>query len=158
MQLYPLAVVNVICSDEFWSCEKYSKLFTGLDTIPGMKADVWLVNLYKLRAIAAGLKQEDGKKLNRMLEDSVIEPVEKVTDWRSGLTAAPKSDGKVRMCVELPDRKNVLNKRFITSPELVIRYPNCLESNFDSISGIEQVNLNQYCRFLMTVVTPWNRF
>ena len=89
-----------------------------------------------------------------MLEDSVIEPVEKVTDWRSGLTAAPKSDGKVRMCVELPDRKNVLNKRFITSPELVIRYPNCLESNFDSISGIEQVNLNQYCRFLMTVVTP----
>ena len=54
------------------------KLFTGLDTIPGMKADVWLVNLYKLRAIAAGLKQEDGKKLNRMLEDSVIEPVERL--------------------------------------------------------------------------------
>ena len=34
-----------------------------------------------------------------MLQDSVIEPVEKVTDWCSGWTAAPKSDGKVRMCV-----------------------------------------------------------
>ena len=43
-----------------------------------------------------------------MLAKNVIEPVEKPTEWCSGLTIAPKKNGKIRMCVDLTSlNKNV---------------------------------------------------
>ena len=49
-----------MCSNEFDPVKKFSKVFAGLGTMPGvftfdMKAHVQPVRLYALRTIAAGL-------------------------------------------------------------------------------------------------------
>ena len=82
-------------------------------------------------------------KLIRMLEDDIIELIEKVADWCSGLTAAPKYYNKGKMCVDLAKRKKVLNKRFIIISRVVICCQKCLESNLETNSGIEQVKVDQ---------------
>ena len=102
-----------------------------------MKAYVRQVRLRTPRPIADGLRQKSKEELDKMLEDSVIEPMEQATDWCSGLTIAPKSNGKIRMCVDLANFNKVLNERFILFLGLIIIfikfiYSSKLDVNFGS--------------------------
>ena len=40
-------------------------------------------------------------ELDRMLETGVISPVDQPTDWCAPMVVTPKSNGKVRLCVDL---------------------------------------------------------
>ena len=68
----------------------------GVFTID-IKANVQSVGLYGPRQIAAGLRQKAKKELDKVLKNGVIEPIEQATDWCSGLTIAPRSNGKIGM-------------------------------------------------------------
>ena len=132
MQVNLLAVVNAMCSIEFDPVKKYSKVFARLGSMPGvftidMKADVQPVRLYAPRPIVAGLRQKAKEELDKTLEDGVIEPVEQATDLCSGFEIAPKSNGKIRMCVDLTNLNRVLKQRFILSLGLMTCYQICLE-------------------------------
>ena len=67
--------------------ERYSELFQGLGEMEGE---------YEIR-----LKDEVKEELRRMQELGVISPVTEPTDWCAGLVVVPKSDGRVRICVDL---------------------------------------------------------
>ena len=102
IQLNMLALVNTMCSNEFDYVKKFSKVFAGLGTMPGVftidiKANVQSVGLYGPRQIAAGLRQKAKEELDKVLKNGVIEPIEQATDWCSGLTIAPRSNGKIGM-------------------------------------------------------------
>ena len=132
MQLDLLAVVNAMCSIEFDPVKIFSKVLARSGTLPGgftidMKADVQPVRLYAPRPIVAGLRQKAKEELDKTLEDGVIEPVEQATDLCSGFEIAPKSNGKIRMCVDLTNLNRVLNQRFILSLGLMTCYQICLE-------------------------------
>ena len=129
-----LAVVIAMSSNEFNPVKKFSIVFAELGTMAGvftinLKADVKPVRLYAPRPIAAGLRQKAKKELDKMLEDGVLEPIEQATDWCSGLTIAPKSNGKIRMCVDSTNLNRVLNERFILTLRLMTCYDICLEES-----------------------------
>ena len=167
MQLNLLAVVNAMCSIEFDPVKKFSKVFAGLGTMPGvftidMKANVQPVRLYAPRPIAAGLRQKAKEELDKMLEDDVIEPIEQATDWCSGLTIAPKSNGKIRMCVDLTNLNKGVKREIYPLPRINDMLSDLSKgvvfSKLDANSGFWQVKLDPKCKLLTTFVTPWGRF
>ena len=112
-----LSVVNAVCKHSFDALKEYPKLFEGLGTMPGefkikLMAGTDPFRLYSPRPIAAGLREKAREEIDSMLETGVIEPIEEATSWCSGLTIAPKSNGGIRMCVDLTH----LNKGVDISP------------------------------------------
>ena len=69
-----------------------------------LKPDVEPVRLYAPRPIAAGWKEQAKNEIDKMLSLDVIEPGEEATEWCSGLTIATKSNGFLRLCVDLTAR------------------------------------------------------
>lgn len=51
------------------------------------------------RPIVAGLREQIKTEIGSMLQNNVIELVDKLTDWCSLLAIAPKSYGKIRTCI-----------------------------------------------------------
>ena len=87
---------------------RFPKLFQGLGTMPDtfkidLRGDVVPLNLMVPRRIPAGLRDKAKLEIDSMLEKGVIEPVEDATEWCSGLTIVPKSNGGIRMCVDLSE-------------------------------------------------------
>ena len=62
-----------------------------------------------------------------MWEYSVIEPIEQAENWHLGLTIAPTSNGKIRMCVDLTNLHKDLKESFILFPVLLIGGEICLK-------------------------------
>ena len=78
-QLNLLAVVNATCTNEFDPVKKFNKVFEGLATMPGLfsislKRDVEPVKLFAPRSIAAGLRQQAKKELDKMFADDDFRP------------------------------------------------------------------------------------
>ena len=166
-QLNLLAVVNATCTNEFDPVKKFNKVFEGLGTMPGLfsislKKDVEPVKLFAPRSIAAGLRQQAKKELDKMLANDVIEPVEQPTDWCSGLTIAPKPNGKIRMCVDLTNLNKGVRREIYPLPRISDMLSDLSKgvmfSKLDANSGFWQVILDPKCKLLTTFVTPWGRF
>ena len=55
-----------------------------------------------VRRIPFGLREKEDKKLDELLQADIIEEVpEGPSGWISPLVVAPKSDGDVRVCVDM---------------------------------------------------------
>jgi len=66
-----LAVINAMCTDEFDPVRAFSRVFKGLGTMPGtfvidLRRDVEPVRLFSPRPIAAGLREQAKKELDKM--------------------------------------------------------------------------------------------
>ena len=97
---------------------------SGVFTID-TEADVQLVRLYTPRPIAAGLRQ----KAKEELDIGVIEPIEQATDWCSFLTIAPRSNGKIRLCVHLTKLNKGVKREIYPLPRIMTCYQICLEKS-----------------------------
>ena len=53
------------------------------------------------RKVPLTLDQKTNDELDRMLETRVISPVDQPTDWCAPMVVMRKSNGKVRVCVDL---------------------------------------------------------
>lgn len=166
-ELNLLAVVNAMCASEFDPIKKFDKLFKGLGTMPGMfkidlKPGIEPVRLFSPRSIAAGLREAAKEEIDKMLEIDVIEPVEQATDWCSGLTIAPKANGKIRMCVDLTNLNKGVRREVYPLPRVSDMLCNLSKgvmfSKLDANSGFWQVKLDPQSKLLTTFVTPWGRF
>ena len=103
--------------------KEFSKTFEGLGTMPGifsidLNRNAEPVRLYPPRSIAAGLHEKAKREINNMLESKVIEPIEKATDWCSGLTIASKQGGKIRMCVDLTNLNKCVRREVYPLPRI----------------------------------------
>ena len=54
-----------------------------------------------------------------MLENGIIEPIEQATVWCSGLTIAPRSNGKITMCVDLTKFNKGVKREIYRLPDIL---------------------------------------
>ncbi|XP_067949910.1 uncharacterized protein [Watersipora subatra] len=99
--------------------KKYPNLFKELGTLPdvfriNLREDSTPVCLQVPRRLPIGLKEATKQEIARMEKLGVIKKIEKPTKWCSGMVVAPKSKGKVRICVDLTQlNKSVLRENFL---------------------------------------------
>ena len=98
---------------------KFPMLFNGLGTIEGeyeikLKPNSSPYSLTTPRRIPIPLKPQVEEELCRMEQLGVIRRVDTPTKWCSGMVAVPKSNNKVRICVDLTKpNKSVCRERHI---------------------------------------------
>ena len=95
--------------------EKWPQLFKGLGEMKDpytitLKEDAKPFAISVPRKVPLPLYQQTKNELDRMLETGVISKVDQPTDWCAPMVIAPKSNGKVRVCVDL-SRLNEYVKR-----------------------------------------------
>ena len=98
--------VNTVNSYQQKIVNKFPKLFEGLGTIEGeyaivLKNDAKPYALATPRRIPLPLKGQVEEELKRMEALGVIRKVDVPTDWCAGMVVVPKSNNKVRICVDL---------------------------------------------------------
>jgi hypothetical protein len=98
--------------------EQYSELFSGLGktnweyTIK-LKPGYVPFALSTPRRVPLPLMEKVKKEFQRMENMGVISRVDKPTNWCSGMVVVPKSDGSVRICVDLTKvNESVLRENF----------------------------------------------
>ena len=166
-QLNLLAGINALSAHDFNPISEFPGVFTGLGTMPGtfkitLGDNVEPKRLLAPRPIAAGLRDKARAELDNMLREGVIVPVERPTEWCSGLTIAPKKGGKIRMCVDLTQLNKCVRREIYPFPrisDMLSRLSgNVMFSKLDAYCGFWQVKLDPESRLLTTFVTPWGRF
>ena len=85
---------------------EFPKLFTGLGKLEGeytiqLDPGAKPFALSTPRRVAVPLMGAVKQELERMETLGVISKIQEPTDWCSGMVVVPKSDGKVRICVDL---------------------------------------------------------
>lgn len=87
--------------------EKYKHLFSGVGLLKGYELKLHIGESVKpvaqhVRRIPFGLRKKVDAKLDELLELDIIEEVpEGPSGWISPLVVVPKSDGDVRVCVDM---------------------------------------------------------
>ena len=114
------------------------------------------------RRVPLGLREATEKELDRMLGLGVIERVEEPSEWCSGMVVAPKSSGRVRICVDLTElNKNVQREHFpLPHIEDMLSQLEGAKwfSKMDANSGFWQIEMAEKSRPLTTFITPFGRF
>ncbi|GBN35924.1 hypothetical protein AVEN_54311-1 [Araneus ventricosus] len=93
---------------------KFPELFKGLGVMKGcysikLKPGAIPFAITSPRRVPIPLLKQTKAELERMVEEKVITPVLKPTEWCAPVVVAPKSDGNVRICVDLIElNKNVM--------------------------------------------------
>ena len=146
---------------------KYPDLFKGLGKIPGeyhihLKDDAKPFALSTPRRVALPLQPKVKKELQRMEQLGVISRVDDPTDWCAGMVVVPKSDGKVRICVDLTKlNESVRRERHIlpsVDHSLAQLGGAKVFTKLDANSGFWQIELSKESALLTTFITPFGRF
>ena len=69
-----------------------------------------------LRKIPLALKPKLEKKLKRMVDLDIIEPVQKPTHWVNGLVVVEKPNGKLQVCLDPRPLKKVIKREHLHLP------------------------------------------
>ena len=89
----------------------------------------------------------------------VIRKVKEPTEWCSGIVVVPKSNGQVRICVDLTKlNESVCRERHIlpSVEETLAQLGNAkVFSKLDANCGFWQVKLDQNSSLLTTFITPF---
>lgn len=114
------------------------------------------------RKVPLLLYQKTKDELNRMLEMGIISRVDQPTDWCAPLVVAPKSNGKVRVCVDLSKLNQYVkreNQPLAAVDTTLGRLAGSrVFTKLDANSGFWQIKLAWESRPLTTFITPWGRF
>jgi hypothetical protein len=162
-----LAIVDAVCNESFDPIGEFSELFGGLGVMPEtfrieLAEDTKPLRLFTPRSIPAGLRDKAKAELDSMLDQGVIQVVERPTEWCSGLTIAPKANGKIRMCVDLTMLNKGVAREIYPLPRVNEMLASLAEGNIfsklDANSGFWQVKLDPESQPLTTFITPWGRF
>ena len=147
--------------------QKCPSMFAGLGTVK-CKYDIKLKDGAKPFCLAAPrraplpLQSEVNDEIKRMLDNNVITPVTKPTDWCTRIVVVPKKDGQVRICVDYTHlNKNVLRERhmLLAADEALAKLVNVrVFSKLDANSGFWQIPLSSQSQELKTFISPRGRF
>ena len=92
--------------------EQYPTLFKGLGKLKGAYSiklceDATPYALTTPRRVPIPLKKRVKEELDKIVSQGVIQEIKEPTDWCAGMVVAPKSNGKVRICVDLTRLNNI---------------------------------------------------
>ena len=146
---------------------EFPELFTGLGRFKEechitLREGASPMCLYTARKVPHPLLPQVEKELKSMVEQGVISPVTEPTQWCSGMVPVPKSNGRVRICVDLTS----LNKAVIreihpmksVDENLAKLRGSSFYSKLDANSGFWQIPLNEHSQLLTTFISPFGRF
>ena len=145
----------------------YPSLFSKLGTLPDVfkihpKEDSEPLCLHVPRRLPLGLWEATKMELERMERLGVIKQIERPTTWCSGMVVALKSNGKVRICVDLTQLNKSVQREFYPLPRLE-EIMASLEgsthfSKMDANSGFWQIRLEEESQDYTTFIMPFGRY
>ena len=148
--------------------KEFPALFTGLGKLNAesyritLKGETEPVCLYTARKVPHPLQQRVKEELDRMVQQSVISPVEGPTEWCSGMVPVLKPNGKVRVCVNLTalnrDVAREVHPMKTVDDNLAKLQGSTIYSKLDANSGFWQIPLDEKSRILTTFITPHGRY
>tara|TARA_B110000881_G_scaffold207396_1_gene211562 strand:- start:705 stop:4865 length:4161 start_codon:yes stop_codon:yes gene_type:complete len=151
--------------------EEFPSLFTGLGKVKDqytyhitLRDNSRPVCLYTPRRIPHPLLPKVKSEIDKMVKQGVISPVKSPTEWCSGIVCVPKSNGAVRICVDLTALNKSVHREIhpMSSVDESLAKLGSSQSQvfskLDANSGFWQIPLNAQSRLLTTFVTPFGRY
>ncbi|CAB4025773.1 Transposon Ty3-G Gag-Pol poly, partial [Paramuricea clavata] len=148
--------------------EKYPNLFTGLGQIKDQEYDIKVTHeatpfaITVPRQVPIPLRKETERELQRMERNGVISRVEDPTEWCAPMVVTPKSNGKVRVCVDLTKLNQFVQRENHPLPTTDTTFANLAGARYftklDANSGFWQIKLSERSKPLTTFITPWGRY
>ena len=85
--------------------EDYNDVFDGTEKFKNHEAKLYLKKTSKLvyqkmRRQPYNLRKLINKELKRLIENDIIEYAQGPQEWASNLVATPKSNGRIRLCLD----------------------------------------------------------
>ena len=147
--------------------KQYQELFDGqLGKIPKIvklfiNSDVRPIVL-PTRKLAFALHDKVKAKLNEIVNQGVIEPVDKPTDWVSQMVVIQKPSGDLRICIDPRPLNKALKRSHFSLPtfeEVTAKIGKAkLFTKLDALSGFWLLPLDDKSADLCTFQTPFGRF
>ena len=86
--------------------QEFPEVFTGIGLLKDFQATVHVDPTVppvaqKARPVPFALQQKVSAKLQELLDDDIIEPVQGPTPWVSPIVVAPKPNGDIRLCIDV---------------------------------------------------------
>ena len=147
----------------------YPGIFNGLGCFKGeeyhisLKQDSSPYALYTSRKIPLPLVSAVRDELQRMEATRVIFKVQQPTDWCAGLVVVPKSNGRVRLCVDYTKLNGCVRREQLIMPDVQnvlsqIENGAKVFSKLDANSGFFQIPIDEQSKLLTTFITPFGRY
>ena len=146
--------------------QRFPQLFQGLGRMQGeytiqLKDGAVLFALTTPHRVAIPLMESVRAELENMEKLGVISRIETPTDWCAGMVIVPKSNKRVRICVNLTKlNENVRRERHplpVVEQMLAQVAGACVFSKLDANSGFWQIPLSEVSALLTTFITPFGR-
>ena len=163
-----LSLVSRVASiKSFDPVAEFPSLFSGLGCLEGdytisLKKDAKPYTVSTPRRVAIPLQKRVHEELQRMEQLGVIIPVTTPTEWCAGMVVVPKSNNKVRICVDLTHlNESVQRERHLlpaVDQTLAQLAGAKIFSKIDANSGFWQVPLAPESALLTTFITPFGRY
>ncbi|XP_046408442.1 uncharacterized protein K02A2.6-like [Ischnura elegans] len=114
------------------------------------------------RRVPIQLWEKVKEELKQMEEEGVISPVDEPTEWCAPMVVVPKSDGKVRICVDYTKLNEGVRRERHMLPavdEILARLGQAkVMSKLDACRGYFQIPLEEKSKKLTTFITPFRRY
>ena len=145
----------------------YPQLFYGWGELEGeyeikCNPDAQPFAIMTLRLIPLPMKSKVKEELARMEKLGVIRKVDKPTNWCAGMVTVPKSNGKLRICVDLTKLNENVCRETYPLPKIDALLGEIGESTvftkIDANSGFWQEKLAENSQLLTTFLTPFGRY
>ncbi|GBO25325.1 Transposon Ty3-I Gag-Pol polyprotein [Araneus ventricosus] len=146
---------------------KFPELFKGLGVVKGcysikLKPGAIPFAITSPRRVPIPLLKQTKAELKRMVEENVITPVLKPTEWCAPVVIVPKSDGNVRICADLIELNENVMRELHPLPKaeysLNLLTGAKIFSKLAANSGFWQIPLDKKSSYLTTFITPFGRF
>ena len=143
-------------------------MFSGLGKMKGQEYDIKVIEnatpfaINVPRQVPIPLHQKNEQELQCMERNGVISRVDEPTEWCAPMVITQKSNGNVRVCVDLTQLNKYVQRENHPLPTTDTTLAKLAGAKFfsrlDANSGFWQIKLSERSRPLTTFITPWGRF
>ena len=141
---------------------KFPGVFSGVGRLKNYQLELHIDPqvtpvVQKMRRIPFSLKDKVTAKVNELLENDIIERVERPTTWISPVVVAPKPLGDIRLCVDMRRANEAIVRERLPIPTVdeVLESLNgsTVFSNLDLRWGFHQIELEPNSRDITSFAT-----
>ena len=160
-----IQVVRAMCSEKFEN--KYKDHFTGLGNLCEpyritLRAGAKPVALTTARHVPIPLLEKVREELQSMESSGIISRVQEPTEWCSDMVMVPKSNGRIRICVDLSKVNESVEREYYLMPAVDETLAKMCDakifSKLNANNGFWQIKLHPDTAKLTTFITPFGRY
>ena len=114
------------------------------------------------RRVPVALREKLQQTLQDLVKQEVLAPVQGPTAWVSSMVVVPKSDGKIRICIDPQELNAAIQREHYQLPtieEIATRLPGAkVFTVLDARHGFWHIALDEASSYLTTFNTPFGRY